>query len=327
MHMAVSLRGRRVLQIFATAALLVVAALGAVRTTAGIQGSGVRVFAAIGPITAVGSGGVSVGGVDYSTSGAGVEIDGHPGKQDQLHTGDVVSLRGTLSQGGHLHKAAASSVTFSSNVRGAVSAVDVPSATFFVLGQTVHVTSDTQFDPSLQPAGLQGLQNGADVEVSGFADAAGDMVASRVSSVGDSGVARVVGTVQNLDPQQKTFNIQSLSVSYANAVVQGTLSDGTSVAVEGPQPAGNDALGATQVNVATALQAQPGAQGRIEGLITDFASANYFEVDGQAVAVSAQTHLNLHVPLGLNVYVRVTGVFDANGTLEASKVQSKASHN
>jgi hypothetical protein len=324
--MAVSLRRRKILQIFATAVLLLVAALGAVRTTAGIQGSGVRVFAAIGPITAVGSGGVTVGGVDYSTSGARVDIDGHPGKQDQLHRGDVVSMRGTLLQGSHLHMAAASSLSFSGNVRGAVSGVDVPSATFFLLGQTVHVTSDTQFAAGIQPSGLQGLQNGAAVEVSGFADAAGDIVASRVDSVSDSGVARVVGTVQNLDPQQKTFNVQSLSVSYANAVVQGTLADGTSVAVEGPQPAGNGALSATQVSEATALQAQPGAQGRIEGLITDFASANYFEIDGQAVAVDSQTHLNLHVPLGLNVHVRVTGVFDDGGTLLARKVRSKASH-
>ena len=78
--MAVSLRPRSVLQILATAVLLVVAALGAVRTTAGIQGSGVREFAAIGPITALGSGGVTVGGVDYSSSGARIDIDGHPGR-------------------------------------------------------------------------------------------------------------------------------------------------------------------------------------------------------------------------------------------------------
>ena len=324
--MAVSLRRRSVLQIFATAALLAAAAFGAVRSTAGIQGSGLRVFEAIGPIATVGGGGVTVGGVDYSTSGARVIIDGHPGKLDHLRAGNVVSIRGTLLQGGHLHIAAASSVTFSGNVRGAVSAVDVPSAMFFVLGQTVHVTSDTRFDPRLQPAGLQGLQNGAAVEVSGFADAAGDIVASRVSSVGGSGVARVVGSVQNLDPQQKTFNIHSLSVSYANAVVRGTLSEGTSVAVQGPQPAGNGALNATQVNVATALQAQPGALGRIEGLITDFASGNFFEVDGQAVSVDSLTHLNVQVPLGLNVYVRVTGVFDGNGTLMARRVHSKASH-
>lgn len=323
--MAPLLRRRNFLQMLATSALLVVAALGAVRTTAGIQGSGVNLFAVIGPITAVSSGGMTVGGVDYSTAGAPVEVDGHPGKQDQLRTGDVVALSGTWSQQGPVRVAAASSVSFSGNVRGAVSGVDASTGRFFVLGQTVHVTANTQFDPRLQPSGLQGLQNGVAVEVSGFADAAGDILASRVSRVGDGGVARVVGTVRNLDPQQKTFNVQSLSVSYANAVLQGTLADGELVAVQGPQPVGNGALSATQVNEATALQAQPGAQGRIEGVITDFASGNYFEVDGQAVVVDSQTHLNLHVPLTLNVYVRVTGTFDGNGALVASKVQSKAS--
>ena len=94
--MAVSLRRRKVLQIFATAVLLVVAALGAVRTTAGIQGSGVRVFAAIGPITAVGSGGVTRRrGRLLDLRRASVDIDGHPGKQRSAARGDVVSIRGT----------------------------------------------------------------------------------------------------------------------------------------------------------------------------------------------------------------------------------------
>ncbi len=322
--MALPLRRKSVLQLSATAALVVLAALAAVRSTAGIQGSGLRAFAAIGPITALGSGTVTVGGVDYSTGGAQIDIDGHPGTQQQLQPGDVVSLQGTLLRGGRWQVAAANTLTFNGNVRGAVSGIDISSATFYVLGQTVHVNSSTQFAPGIQPAGLQGLQNGAVVEVSGFADSSGDIVATGVSSVGQSGVARVVGTIQNLNPQQQTFNIRSLVVSYAGAVVTGTLAEGTAVAVQGPQPAANGTLSARQVSVAPALQAQPGAAGRIEGLITDFASANYFEVDGQPVSVDAQTHLNLHMPLGLNVSVKVTGVFDGNGTLVARKVQSKA---
>lgn len=322
--MAVPLRRKSVLQLSATAVLVVLAALAAVRSTAGIQGSGLRAFAAIGPITTLGSGTVTVGGVDYSTAGAQINIDGHPGSQQQLQVGDVVSLQGTWLHGGRWQVAATNTLTFNGNVRGAVSGIDIPAATFFVLGQAVHVNSSTQFAPGIQPAGLQGLQNGAVVEVSGFADASGDIVATGVSSVGDSGVARVVGTIQNLNPQQQTFNIQSLVVSYAGAVVKGSLADGTAVAVQGPQPAANGTLSASQVSVAPSLQANPGAVGRIEGLITDFASANYFEVDGQPVSVDAQTHLNLHVPLGLNVSVKVTGVFDGNGTLVARKVQSKA---
>lgn len=323
--MAVLLRRKSVLHFSATAVLVALAALGTVRSTAGIQGSGLRAFAAIGPITTLGSGSVSVGGVDYSTAGSQINIDGNPGTEQQLQPGDVISIQGALHPGGHRQVATASTVTFSGNVRGEVSGIDIPAATFYVLGQTVHVTASTQFAPAIQPSGLPGLQNGAVVEVSGFADASGDIVASRVSSVGQ-GVARVVGTIQNLNPQQQTFNIQSALVSYAGADVKGTLADGAAVTVQGPQPAANGALLARQVSVAPGLQAQPGAEGRIEGLITDFASANYFEVDGQAVSVDAQTHLNLHVALGLNVSVKVTGVFDGNGTLVARKVQSKATH-
>ena len=324
--MAVLLRRKSVLRFSATAVLVALAALGTVRSTAGIQGSGLRAFAAIGPITTLGNGSVSVGGVDYSTAGAQVNIDGHPGTEQQLQPGDVISIQGALHAGGQRQAATASTVTFSGNVRGEVSGIDITAATFYVLGQTVHVTSSTQFAPGIPPSGLPGLQNGAVVEVSGFADASGDIVASRVSSVGEGGPARVVGTIQNLNPQQQTFNIQSVRVSYAGAAVKGTLADGAAVAVQGPQPAANGALIARQVSVAPGLQAQPGAEGRLEGLITDFASANYFEVDGQAVSVDTQTHSNLHVPLGLNVSVKVTGVFDGNGTLVARKVQSKATH-
>src|SRR5581483_1270264 len=126
--MAVLLRRRNVLQILATCALLVVAALAAVRTTAGIQGSGLRVFSAIGPISAVGSGGVTVGGVDYWTTGARGDIDGDPGKADQLHPGDAVSMEGTLLHGGRVRVGAASSARFSGSVRGAAPGVAVSTA-------------------------------------------------------------------------------------------------------------------------------------------------------------------------------------------------------
>jgi hypothetical protein len=63
------------------------------------------------------------------------------------------------------------------------------------------------------------------------------------------------------------------------------------------------------------------AVGRIEGLITRFPSSSYFEVDGQPVAVDSRTKLHLHGPLGLDVAVKVTGTFDVNGVLVASKVK------
>ncbi len=322
--MSVSLRRKNVLQLSATATLAALAALGTVHTTAGIQGSGIRVFAAVGAITATGSGNVVVGGVEYSTAGAQVDVDGAPGSQSQLHVGDVISISGTDFGKGRGHDSAATSVAFSSNVRGAVSGVDVPSSTFFMLGQTVHITSTTAFDPSIQPTGLQGVQNGVVLEVSGFADAAGNIVASRVGTTGNGAIARVTGAVHNLNPTQMTFSINSLIVRYADAVVTGTLSEDAQVTVQGPQPSGaNATLSAARVDLASALHAQAGTEGRIEGLITDFPSANYFEVNGQPVTVDSRTHLNLHVPLGLDVSLKVTGTFDATGALVAKQVQTR----
>jgi hypothetical protein len=323
--MSVSQRRRGVLQASATAILVALGVLGAISTSAGIQGSGIRQFAAIGPITSVGSGSVVVGGVEYSTSGAPISIDGQPGGQSQLQQGDVVSLSGVFAPGRHLGVQTATAVTFSANVRGVVAGVDAPSSTFYVLGQTVHVTAGTVFDSSIQPAGLEGLQNGAVLEVSGFADSSGNLVATRVGTAGNSDVARVVGAVSNLNPAERTFSINSLVVSYDSAVVEGALAEGAQVAVQGPEPAGDGALDAASVDVVATGAAPAGTVARIEGLITEFASASYFEVDGQPVTVDANTLLNLHVPLGLDVAVKVTGVLDDTGVLVARKVQSKSS--
>ena len=320
--MSISQRRMRVLQISSTVAVVACAVLGAVKSSAGIQGSGLRMFAAVGPITAMASGSVTVGGVQYSTSGAQVEIDGNAGSASQLHPGDVVSIDG-LGSPGRGRFARASSMSFSANIRGAVSGVDPSSGAIFVLGQTVHVSSSTRFDAATQAGGLEALQNGTVIEVSGFADAAGNVLATRVGTPGNSAAERVVGTVRNLNPSQRTFDINALVVSYAGAEVDGTLAEGTSVAVQGSHPSTAGTLVANRVDVEIPLQASPGTEGRIEGLITNLASADYFEVGGQPVSLGAHTQLNLHVPLGLDVEVKVTGVFDGNRTLVASKVQTR----
>jgi hypothetical protein len=130
--------------------------------------------------------------------------------------------------------------------------------------------------------------------------------------------------LHGLNPAQMTFSINSLMVSYADAVVTGTLSEGTLVIVQGPEPVGTTGtLSASRVDLVSALQAEVGTDGRIEGLITDFPSTNYFEVNGQPVTVDSRTHLNLHAPLGLDVSVKVDGVFDVNGVLVAKMVQTK----
>jgi Domain of unknown function (DUF5666) len=313
-----ALRLKRSLQLAGLVAASALAVLGSVRISAGIQGSGLRSLSVVGTVTSVGDG-ITVDDDTYSTSDATFQIDGKPGKKAQLHPGDVVSLSAQTSADGS--QASASAVTFNGSVEGPVSGLDTQSGSFFVLQQTVHVNSDTIFGAGISPSSLAGLQNGALVQVSGFANSAGELVASRIDQ-GRSGFAQVVGAVQALDATRGTFRINSLTVDYSGAVVDGALTEGGAVAARGTTLGADGTLLATQVEVLPVVRGAPNADGRIEGLITSFASSAYFEINGQPVAVDANTKLKLKQALGLDVHVKATGTFDVNGVLVASKLHS-----
>ncbi len=321
MDIPAALRFKRSLQLVGLLGTCIVAVLMSVSAPAGIQGSGFSSLAVTGTVTAVGDGSITVGDVTYPTSGATFTIDGEPGDQAQLHNGDVVSLRGTVSPNGR--QSSISEVIFNGNVQGPVSGIDGQSGSFFVLQQTVHVDSQTIFGSGIEPASLAGLQDGEVVEVSAFANSAGELVASRVEVKGQNSGAQVVGALQALDTAGQTFRINALAVDYHSAQVEGVLAEGTTVVVRGVNN-GAVTLAASRVDVSPAVKGDPGAVGRIEGLITNFASSSYFEVDGQPVAVDSQTKLHLHGPLGLDVAVKVSGTFDVNGVLVARKVKGSA---
>jgi hypothetical protein len=314
---------RRVLAPLMTAGLVTMAVLAAMSSSAGIQGSGRSSLVAIGTVTEPGNGKsniIVVSGIPYSTSGAGFQIDGHPGVEGQIHAGDVVSLTATDPADGGA--ASATRVTFNGSVQGKVFAVDAPSSTLFVLGQTVHVTSQTSYGSNIQPAGLSGLQSGDVVEVSGFANSVGELVATRIEAKGQSNISRVVGSVRTLDPTRHTFYVNSLKIDYGNAEADAVLTDGAPVTAQGVKFATDGALIANLVRASATAQGRPGSIGRIQGLITSYSSSAYFEVNGQPVLVDAQTKLNLPVPIGIDVEVNVSGAFDGSGVLVADSVQS-----
>ena len=310
------LRSSGLAQLTAIFGLSALAVLSAVNSSAGIQGSGRRSFAAIGTIGSIGTG-VTVGGVVYSTDGATIEIDGQPGKKGQLRRGYVVTLRGDVTESG---QASASEITFNGSVQGTVAALDPQSGSFFVLGQAVHVDSNTLFSNPLRTAGLAGMHNGDVVEVSGYTDSTGELLATRVNVENLNSPARIAGSVHSLDTAAHTFRINSLSVDYRAAETTGKLTEGAPVVVEGTSLRADGTLVAARVEVVRGFGVA-GADGRVEGVITSFASSNYFEVNGQPVAVGAHVKMNLQTPLGLDVAVRVTGVFDSDGVLVATRVQ------
>lgn len=290
--------------------------------TAGIQGSGAPVASgvtSVGPISGFGS--IFLDGVEYSTSGAQIRVDDQSGTEAQLKVGQIITLKGSVNSDGLT--GTATEVSYSCDLRGPVTQVDVDAGTFVVLRQTVRIADATLFDDSFQDASITGLAVGAAVEVSGFSDGDGNVVASRVEPSSASGF-RLRGTVQALDTTAHTFRINMLTVDYSGVAPSGTLANGTVVSIQGASLSAGGVLIATRVQVFPGLGAAANDRGRIEGFITAFVSTADFTVNGQRVITDSSTSFTLQgVTLGLNVPVNVRGTFNASGALLASKVEVK----
>ena len=312
---------KRTIALILTAAALLFSACDGPMETAGIQGSGIPVATdAVGPITAFGS--VFVNGVEYTTASAQILIDGQPGAETQLQTGQVVAIKGTVSADGTT--GSATEVVFSGDVQGPVTQIDLAANTFLALGQSVQITASTLLDPSIQPADLSGLQTGSVVEVSGFPDASGTIVASRLDVKSASTTFQVKGTLQGLDMTARLFHINGLTVDYGSAMLTGALANGSSVEVGGMTLSSPGVLLATHVEVLPGLGASANQRADIDGIITTFASTADFMILGQHVTTDANTQFVLHgATLGVNVEVDVKGEFSASGPLLAQRVETK----
>jgi hypothetical protein len=294
--------------VLACAATLVLALVLVSVTKAGIQGSGIRRVATFGTITPGSE--LIVNDVAYDTSGASVVINGEPGSVGRLHSGHIVSIKGTVPEKGG--KATADEITLVSEVRGEITAVNVSAGTLTVLGQVVRA-----------PAGVSGLERGMLVKVSGFADAAGVFNASSIDIEAAQAVAQVKGVVQSLDSDRAELRVGGLVVDYSSAAVKGTVAQGVTVIVQGMSAGTGSSLAASSVEVYQGV-GEPGAKGDLEGIITAFASEQDFDVNGQQVLADSDTKYVLHgTELGVDVQVKVKGRFDAAGVLVADKIQAE----
>jgi hypothetical protein len=273
-------------------------------TTAGIQGSGLR-MASVGVADTDGDA-VVVNGVAYDVSNARVVINGRAADAAQLHAGQVLTVKGLVAPDGTT--GTAREVSLVSNVRGTITSVNEAAGTLQVLGQRVRVES------------VAGLEAGLFVDVSGFADANGDIVASSVDIEASTPNAQVRGVVAAMDGERQTLRINDLDVDYSSAVVAGLVAPGAIVTVQGTVEPGSGALFASRVDVFAGIgTANEG--GTVEGIITEFASRRDFEVDGQPVLADDNTRYMLpRGELASGTRVQVTGTFDDAGVLRAAKI-------
>jgi len=186
----------------------------------------------VGVITGFGS--IYVNGVKYETDSASVSIDGVNSLETSLGVGDVITLEGTINPDGTTGVATA--VSCNDEVEGYVldtsSLLADGTGSINVMGQTIVVTVDTVFDGDIL-ASINDVSLLDIVEVSGFPDGTGNIVATRIESKNAAEDVEVKGTVAALDETQKTFKLGELTVDYSSAAeVPANLSNGSFVEVK-----------------------------------------------------------------------------------------------
>jgi hypothetical protein len=280
-------------------------------SVAGIQGSGFRLMS-VGRIEVSDVGTLTVNGVEYATTGAKIHIDNREGSQAELKVGQVVTVKGVGKPGSGT--ADALDIWFTGDVRGPISSIDSNKHAIVVLGQTVHISEDTESD-------ADPLAIGTRIEVSGFRTAKGDLSASHVELATEA-TSQVRGAIGSLDTNAATFRVNALTIDYSGATVGGALVEGATAAIEGTALEGGASLRASHVEVASSSAGAAGAHGDLEGIITGFVSAADFQLGNQRIVADADTQVVTQGhALGLDVAVKVRGTFDAGGVLVADRIE------
>ncbi|WP_405233930.1 DUF5666 domain-containing protein [Lentisalinibacter salinarum] len=278
-----------------------------------------------GEITGFGS--VIVNGVRYDTGSAEIVIDGEPGTEAGLSVGAVVTLRGERVPGADTGNAIR--IEFDDSVEGPVDAVDAGAGTAVVLGRTVHVSIDTLFEGNGAGGGLDGLAAGDAVEVSGFDRADGSVEATLIRLKAEPDRLELSGVAAQVDTAAQRLRIGGALVDYGSAMLDGfpdgAPANGDRVEARGSERAADgtliaETLSYRQQGVDAAAE---GEEAKIEGLITRFASAADFDVDGQPVATDDATVFeggNASM-LGPDVRVEVEGTVTGTGAILAERVR------
>lgn len=293
-----------------------------------------------GVITNFGS--VWIDGVEYETDGAEILVDGQPGTEADLDVGMYVTLTGSADG----TRGQAMSIEFDDDIEGVVESVDAASGALRVMGQNVVVDANTVIESddglAVTVADLTDLAQDHVVEVSGYNDGQGNILATRIelkardlneyrARKGDSAEIEVKGVVSNVDPDNRTFMLGGLTVEVPAGV---------------PMPADGEFIevksgAAPTAGRLTASRYEPKDGGdmgkdlaeldaesddmKVEGLITDLdMDAGTFRINGQPVSFDSGTRFeDGRDASGMRdgLLAKVEGYLNADGQLVAREME------
>jgi len=296
---------------------------GGTTASGGMGGTGIS----SGPITGFGS--VFVNGVEFSTTGTVINMNGAPSTEGDLRVGMIVTVQGTFDANGST--GTANQIDFTDNLEGPIQIINAGTQSLVVMGQTVKTDTGTHYEGI---TGFNDLQHDNVIEVSGLPQSDGTVLATYIElkspnyNSGDE--IEVKGVVSGLDPNSKTFKIGDLVVDYNSASLEnlpaGGLADGIYVEVQ--STTGFDITGvfiASKVEgLGSGITGSEGTHVELEGFVSQFNPTPPvgFVVNGQPVSITSSTHYENGTSTNLenNVRVEVEGTLDANGVLIASRI-------
>lgn len=282
----------------------------------GSGGTGVTADAA-GIGAADGLGSIILNGLRYNTDSATFSLE----DTTELQIGMSARVAGKVDA--NFTSGVAAQVVSAAELRGAVSAIDLPSGSFTVMGSRVTTDTATVWGDANGPADLR---DGAVIQVWGLPAAPGTLRATRVQVTPASTEPLVTGTVQNLDRVGRQFTLGLLTVDFGGAtfgpgVDAASLADGAIVRVRGTAAPVAGRFTATRVQGWYAIPTADGIALQLAGVVTDFASLGDFHVLGNRVdARNAQIPGGQAGSIGNGVKVEVDG-FLSGQVLVAKKLR------
>lgn len=281
----------------------------------GSGGTGVTADAA-GIGAADGLGSIILNGLRYNTDSAAITIE----DATELQIGISARVAGKVDA--DFTSGVATQVVSAAELRGAVSAIDIPAGSFVVMGTTVSIDSATVWADA---SGLADVVSSSIVQVWGLPGAPGTLRATRIQVAPTLSAPLVTGTVENIDSARKTFMLGQLTIDFGAAAFTGldasSLANGTIVRVRGTAAPFANLLVATKVEGWYAIPVNNGIAVQLAGVITDFASPGSFKVLGTPVdATNALITGGPVGSLGNGVKVEVDG-FMSGGVLVVKKLR------
>ena len=296
---------------------------------AGIGGTGVT---SSGSVSGFGS--IFVNGVEYDTDG-NTNVSGSISTVPEIKLGMTVTVRGTLNSDGIT--GTADTIAVQSEIEGPVAAAPVENTsagtkTFSILGLTVIISnSGTVYDGGINYSNLK--QNDV-VEVSGYLDSNGALIATRIEGKGTlvlgSTQVEVKGNVASISTSSfqltiggSNFTINHNTGTDFSGVPGNTVTIGQNIEVEGILNTTTE-IGATKVSLQSTLLNNQDTEVELEGIITNYISDADFMINGQRINASGATKDPSTLVLANDVEVEVEGTFN-NNILVADEVESEKS--